>query len=49
MQGRAYRALLRIQDAMVFAFAPPPVTELGNSAGFDFYLEGRQRARGMPR
>ena len=24
---------------MAFAFAPPPVTELGNSAGFDFYLK----------
>ena len=32
-------ALSQIKDAMVFAFAPPPVTELGNSTGFDFYLQ----------
>jgi len=37
--GRATAALSQIKDALVFAFAPPPVTELGNSAGFDLYLE----------
>ena len=44
IQRRAYGALEQIKDAQAFAFAPPPVTELGRSAGFDFYLkddEGR--------
>jgi multidrug efflux pump len=36
---RGMGALFRIKDAMAFAFVPPPVTELGNSAGFDFYLK----------
>jgi multidrug efflux pump len=36
---RAYGALSQIKDAMAFAFAPPPVNELGNSAGFSFYLK----------
>jgi len=39
IQGRAYGALAQIRDAQAFAFAPPPVTELGNSAGFDVYLK----------
>jgi multidrug efflux pump len=39
IQGRAYGALAQIKDAQAFAFAPPPVTELGNSAGFDVYLK----------
>jgi multidrug efflux pump len=39
IQGRAFGALSRIKDAQAFAFAPPPVTELGNSAGFDVYLK----------
>jgi len=30
-----------IRNAMVFAFPPPPVTELGNSIGFDFQLIDR--------
>jgi multidrug efflux pump len=30
---------MQIKDALAFAFAPPPVTELGNSRGFDFYLK----------
>ena len=29
------------RDAMVFAFVPPPVPELGNSSGFDLELEDR--------
>ncbi len=37
--GRAMGALMQIKDAMVFAFPPPPVFELGTSAGFDFYLK----------
>ncbi|HWW21381.1 MAG TPA: efflux RND transporter permease subunit, partial [Steroidobacteraceae bacterium] len=39
IQGRAYRALAGIGDAMAFVFAPPAIAELGNSAGFDFYLK----------
>ncbi|WP_339489604.1 efflux RND transporter permease subunit [Pseudomonas sp. EL_65y_Pfl2_R95] len=30
-----------INDAMVFAFAPPSIRELGNSSGFDMYLQDR--------
>jgi multidrug efflux pump len=37
--GRAMGALSQIKDAFVFAFVPPPVFDLGNSSGFDFYLE----------
>ncbi len=37
--GRAMGAFSQIKDAMVFAFAPPPVPELGNSSGFTFYLK----------
>jgi hydrophobe/amphiphile efflux-1 (HAE1) family protein len=36
--GRAMAAFSRYRDAMTFAFAPPAVRELGNSAGFDLYL-----------
>ena len=39
IQGRAYGALSQIRDAQAFAFAPPPISELGNSAGFDVYLK----------
>ena len=31
----------RRRDAVVFAFAPPPVIELGTSTGFDFELQDR--------
>jgi hypothetical protein len=37
--GRAMGALWQIKDAMVFAFPPPAVFELGTSSGFDFYLK----------
>ncbi len=37
--GRAMARFSQIRDAIVFAFAPPPVTELGTSAGFTFYLQ----------
>ena len=37
--GRAFMAFMGFKDAMAFAFAPPPVIELGRSAGFDFYLK----------
>ena len=29
------------RDAMVFAFAPPAVLELGNATGFDVFLQDR--------
>jgi multidrug efflux pump len=38
---RAMGALFQIKDAMVFAFAPPAVIELGNATGFDFQLQDR--------
>lgn len=37
--GRAMGAFSQIKDAMVFALAPPPVTELGTSGGFNLYLK----------
>ncbi|HEX7046810.1 MAG TPA: efflux RND transporter permease subunit [Gammaproteobacteria bacterium] len=37
--GRAMMALSQIKDAMVFAFAPPAMPELGTAAGFVFYLK----------
>jgi multidrug efflux pump len=39
IQERANEALGQIKDAVAYAFAPPPVFDLGNSAGFDFYLK----------
>ncbi len=39
--GRAMRAFSQIREAMVFAFPPPPVIELGNATGFDFQLQDR--------
>ena len=37
--GRAVDALSQIKDAMAFAFAPPPVPELGIATGFTFFLQ----------
>jgi multidrug efflux pump len=37
--ARASAAFSRIKDAVVFAFAPPAIRELGRSAGFAFYLK----------
>ena len=37
--GRAMGAFSQIRDAMVFAFAPPAVMELGNASGFDVQLQ----------
>jgi len=37
--GRAMGALSQIKDALAFAFPPPAMPELGNSAGFVFYLK----------
>ncbi|RLB92005.1 MAG: hydrophobe/amphiphile efflux-1 family RND transporter [Deltaproteobacteria bacterium] len=39
--GRAMRRFSRIKEAMVFAFPPPAVIELGNATGFDFELLDR--------
>jgi len=39
--GRAFGAFSQIKDALVFAYAPPAVQELGRSAGFTFYLEDK--------
>ncbi len=36
---RAMGALMQIKDAMAFAFAPPPIPELGLATGFNFYLK----------
>ncbi|NJD32159.1 MAG: efflux RND transporter permease subunit [Gammaproteobacteria bacterium] len=36
--GRAMGALMQIKDAMAFAFAPPPLPELGSTQGLSFYL-----------
>lgn len=39
--ARAMREFQKIRSAMVFAFTPPSVIELGNSKGFDFQLLDR--------
>jgi HAE1 family hydrophobic/amphiphilic exporter-1 len=39
--GRAMRALGGHRAAIIFAFPPPPVTELGTATGFDFMLQDR--------
>jgi HAE1 family hydrophobic/amphiphilic exporter-1 len=39
--GRAMGAFSRIREAMVFAFPPPAVVELGNAQGVDFQLLDR--------
>jgi HAE1 family hydrophobic/amphiphilic exporter-1 len=39
--GRAMGAFSRIRNAMVFAFPPPAVVELGNARGVDFQLMDR--------
>lgn len=36
---RAQRYFFSIKDAMVFAFAPPAVLEMGNAVGFDIFLQ----------
>ncbi len=41
LAGRAMGAFSQIRNAMVFAFAPPAVVELGMSKGFDFQLLDR--------
>ncbi len=37
--GRAFGALSRVKDALVYAVAPPPLTELSSYGGFDFFLK----------
>ncbi len=39
--GRAMGVFSQYKDAMVFAFPPPSVIELGNATGFDFQLQDR--------
>jgi len=39
--GRATKAFSQIRNAMVFAFPPPSVIELGTATGFDFQLLDR--------
>ncbi len=39
--ARANSAFSQYRDAMVIAFAPPAIMELGNATGFDFYLQDR--------
>ncbi|MCY1340619.1 Multidrug resistance protein MexB [compost metagenome] len=38
---RAQKHFFSFRDAMVFAFAPPAVMELGNATGFDLFLQDR--------
>jgi HAE1 family hydrophobic/amphiphilic exporter-1/multidrug efflux pump len=40
--GRTMGALSSVRDAMIFAFYPPAVMELGNASGFDFQLVDRK-------
>ena len=39
--SRAMKNFSQIKEAMVFAFPPPPVVELGMASGFDFELQDR--------
>jgi hydrophobe/amphiphile efflux-1 (HAE1) family protein len=39
--GRAMGKFSQFREAMVFAFAPPAVVELGTAKGFDFQLQDR--------
>ncbi|NVZ99614.1 efflux RND transporter permease subunit [Pseudomonas gingeri] len=39
LAARAQQHFFTFRDAMVFAFAPPAVLELGNAIGFDVYLQ----------
>ena len=39
--GRAMKAFSKIRNAMVFAFPPPAVSEMGQAKGFDFQLQDR--------
>lgn len=39
ISGRAMAKFSQIKEGMVFAFAPPPVIELGNATGFNLYVK----------
>jgi multidrug efflux pump len=39
LAGRAQARFFAFRDAMVFAFAPPSVLELGNATGFNFFMQ----------
>lgn len=39
--GRAMKALSKVREAQTFAFAPPPIRELGNATGFQLQLVDR--------
>ena len=39
--GRAMKSFSQIKGAMIYAFPPPPVIELGMATGFDFQLQDR--------
>ena len=41
LQGRAMAAFSQIREALVFAFVPPAVIELGTSGGFNMQLQDR--------
>jgi multidrug efflux pump len=41
LAARAQQRFFSYRDAMVFAFAPPAVMELGNATGFNFFLQDR--------
>ncbi len=41
LAGRAAPVFAGFREGMVFAFPPPPVTELGVATGFDFMLQDR--------
>ncbi|BCS95294.1 multidrug efflux RND transporter permease subunit [Desulfoluna limicola] len=36
--GKINRAMSQVKDAMIFAFYPPPIIELGTASGFDLQL-----------
>ncbi|KLV07230.1 multidrug transporter [Photobacterium aquae] len=38
---RAMMAFTQIPEALIFAFAPPAIMELGNATGFDMFLQDR--------
>lgn len=39
--ARAMASFMQIKEALVFAFVPPAVIELGTANGFDFYLQDK--------
>ncbi|MDR0882752.1 MAG: efflux RND transporter permease subunit [Candidatus Adiutrix sp.] len=41
LAGRAMRRFAAIKDASIYALVPPPISELGNATGFDFFLMDR--------